>query len=156
MNPATAGRLAEKAQVNYNQVQSAFAMVRWGYLSAEENPPFGHAPFMALLNKLNFQTSKYFWIDDVFVTGYLRDQLNISLVDTQKYQTYSPAEMLKIKSNLNQNQYHRDYINTLLWSRGPNQKKVSNFKDCIYQELYHFRCTSCLTCIHGSVSTESV
>jgi hypothetical protein len=32
------------------------------------------------------QLEKYFYIDDVFLTGFLRQKLNITLVDTNEYQ----------------------------------------------------------------------
>ena len=35
---------------------------------------------------LLFQAAKYFFIDDVFVTGYLREKLNLTFIDSTDYQ----------------------------------------------------------------------
>ena len=38
------------------------------------------------LRVLFLQAAKYFFIDDVFVTGFLRKELNLTLVDSKAYQ----------------------------------------------------------------------
>ena len=69
------------------------------------------------------QSAKYFWIDDVYVTGYLRAMLNITLVDTSKYQMFDPAKLLERKAMLTPDLYLEDYINTLV-GRGEQQMRV--------------------------------
>ena len=57
------------------------------------------------------------------MTGYLRAKLNITLVDTGKYQRYNERQVLKRKALLKPNLYLNDLINTLV-GRGEDQMKV--------------------------------
>ena len=43
--------------------------------------PISYLPKLAF-----FQDAKYFFIDDVFVTGFLRKELNLTLIDSKAYQ----------------------------------------------------------------------
>jgi hypothetical protein len=77
------------------------------------------------------RTEKYLYIDDVFVTGFLREKLNISLVDTYEFQasslepsvfevmpwilqTYSVKALVKSKAVQSVHTHLPDYINGLL------------------------------------------
>ena len=53
----------------------------------------------------------------------MREDLNITLVDTTKYQMLDAETMLKRKAVLKPNLYLEDYINTLV-GRGEHQLKV--------------------------------
>ena len=77
---------------------------------------------------LYFQSTKFLWIDDVYVTGFLRRNLNITMINTGKYQILGAKKLLKRKSILSPNLYLNDYINTLV-GRGQNEgiSNLSNF-----------------------------
>ena len=72
---------------------------------------------------LYFQSTKFLWIDDVYVTGFLRRNLNITMINTGKYQILGAKKLLKRKSILSPNLYLNDYINTLV-GRGESKMKV--------------------------------
>ena len=56
------------------------------------------------------QTARFFWIDDVWVTGYLARELGIQHQDLSKYWTMKPGTILLYKSIQNPVIYHRDFI----------------------------------------------
>ena len=56
------------------------------------------------------QTARFFWIDDVWVTGYLARELGIQHQDLSKYWTMKPGTILLYKSIQNPIIYHRDFI----------------------------------------------
>ena len=57
------------------------------------------------------------------MTGYLRERLNITLVDTSKYENYKGRQVLRRKAMLKPNLYLNDFINTLV-GRREDQMKV--------------------------------
>lgn len=85
------------------------------------------------------KTRKFFWIDDVFVTGFLREDLNITFVDTNKYQMLDAGTMLKRKAVLKPNLYLEDYINTLV-GRGEHQLKMFTALDHHARWCYLQKC----------------
>jgi hypothetical protein len=66
---------------------------------------------------------KHLWIDDVYVTGFLRRTLNITMIDTGKYQMLRAKNLLKRKAILSPDLYLKDYMNTLV-GRGKSRMKV--------------------------------
>ena len=56
------------------------------------------------------RTARFFWIDDVWVTGYLARELGIEHQDLSKYWTMKPGTLLLYKSIQNPSIYHRDFI----------------------------------------------
>ena len=55
-------------------------------------------------------TSEFFWIDDVWVTGYLAKKLEIKHQDLIQFWTMTAAELLMTKTVQNPQTYHMDYI----------------------------------------------
>ena len=53
---------------------------------------------------------KFFWIDDVWVTGYIAEHLQINHLDMIKYWTMSKGQLLLHKSIQSPAIYHQDYI----------------------------------------------
>ena len=53
---------------------------------------------------------KFFWIDDVWVCGYLAEHLNIRHLDMIKYWTPRPYQLLLYKSVQNPDIYHEDFV----------------------------------------------
>ena len=82
--------------------------------------------FLQILEIKNFQTTKFFWIDDVYVTGFLRAKLNITLVDMSQYQMLDSKQLLARKALLNPKFFDEDYINTLVES-GKDSLRVRHF-----------------------------
>ena len=62
-------------------VATAFKIVN----AAKVAPHLLPIPYLPKLSFL-FQDAKYFFIDDVFVTGFLRKDLNLTLIDSKAYQ----------------------------------------------------------------------
>jgi len=76
------------------------------------------------------KAAKYFFIDDVFVTGFLREKLNITLVDSKDYQTLDAHQLLRTKAVQSPHTFVKDKINGLL-NRGPDHLKI-----CTQLEAY--------------------
>ena len=53
---------------------------------------------------------KFFWIDDVWVTGYIASFLNIHHLDITKYWTMKKGQLLLYKSIQNPDIYHEDFV----------------------------------------------
>ena len=53
---------------------------------------------------------KFFWIDDVWVTGYLAQHLNIQHLDMVKYWTMNKGKLLLYKSIQNPDIYNEDFV----------------------------------------------
>lgn len=60
------------------------------------------------------KVTKYLYLEDVFVTGFLRQQLNITMIDTMVYETRSQNLLLKQKMVQSVHTYRKDHINGLL------------------------------------------
>ena len=56
------------------------------------------------------QNVKFFWIDDVWVTGYLAQDLNITHLDLAKHWTMHTSALLLAKSIQSPVLYHTDYL----------------------------------------------
>ena len=56
------------------------------------------------------QTTKFFWIDDTWVTGYLAKELGIGHVDLREFFVMELEKILLMKSAQNPEIYHRDYL----------------------------------------------
>ena len=53
---------------------------------------------------------RFFWIDDVWVTGYIARDLNITHIDMMKYWTMNKGQLLLYKSIQNPTIYHEDFL----------------------------------------------
>ena len=53
---------------------------------------------------------KFFWIEDVWVTGYLAQHLNINFLDMDQYWTIHSGKLLLYKSLQNPDIYHEDFV----------------------------------------------
>ena len=53
---------------------------------------------------------KFFWIDDVWVTGYIARHLNITHLDISKFWTMQSKQLLLYKSVQNPTIYHEDFV----------------------------------------------
>ena len=53
---------------------------------------------------------KFFWIDDVWVTGYIARHLDITHLDIIKFWTMNKAQLLLYKSIQNPTIYHEDFL----------------------------------------------
>ena len=56
------------------------------------------------------QIVKFFWIDDVWVTGYLASHLHIHHLDMMKYWTMQKGQLLLYKSIQNPDIYQEDFV----------------------------------------------
>ena len=53
---------------------------------------------------------KYFWIDDIWVTGYLAAKVGIQHLDMVRFWTTSMEQLLLMKSLQNPDTFHHDFI----------------------------------------------
>ena len=53
---------------------------------------------------------KYFWIDDIWVTGYLAAKVGIEHLNMVRYWTTSMEQMLLMKSLQNPSLFHHDFV----------------------------------------------
>ena len=53
---------------------------------------------------------KYFWIDDIWVTGYLAAKVGIKHLDMLRFWTTSMEQLLLMKSLQNPDNFHHDFI----------------------------------------------
>jgi len=56
------------------------------------------------------KTTKFFWIDDAWVTGYLAGALGIKHVDLIEFFVMEMERMILMKTVQNPEIYHRDYL----------------------------------------------
>eukprot|EP00090_Calanus_glacialis_P029547 TRINITY_DN47413_c0_g1_i1.p1 TRINITY_DN47413_c0_g1~~TRINITY_DN47413_c0_g1_i1.p1 ORF type:complete len:227 (-),score=62.81 TRINITY_DN47413_c0_g1_i1:75-755(-) len=85
------------------------------------------------------KSTKFLWIDDVYVTGFLRRNLNITMINTGKYQILGAKKLLKRKSILSPNLYLNDYINTLV-GRGESKMKLYFGLNQYAKWCYYVKC----------------
>jgi len=85
------------------------------------------------------KAAKYFFIDDVFVTGFLREELNITLVDSKDYQTLDANQLLRTKAVQSPHTFVKDKINGLL-NRGPDHLRICTQLEAYARWCYKNRC----------------
>ena len=70
------------------------------------------------------QTLPYIHVEDVWVTGLLRERLNISLIDARWMRGWTSLQnLLMIKTMQNKKTYIRDYINAM-----PIERNITSYK----------------------------
>ena len=70
------------------------------------------------------QTLSYIHVEDVWVTGLLRERLNISLIDARWMRGWTSLQnLLMIKTMQNTKTYIRDYINAM-----PIERNITSYK----------------------------
>ena len=60
-------------------------------------------------------STKYFWIDDIWVTGFLAEKVGIKHQDMIRYWTMSTEQLMLMKSMQSPDVYHRDFLSSPLF-----------------------------------------
>ena len=85
---------------------------------------------------------KFFWIDDVWVTGYIAKHLNISHQDIGTIWTMNKGQLLLYKSIQNPSIYHQDFLSGPMdgdfeLSQALHRRATWCYVNTCYNNIYH-------------------